>query len=129
MLTIAMRLLPAFCLLLCSSLLSSCGEIREGFIMLAGWEQTVSREELLQIYVTRTVNAAYYRGSDEQFDYFTVFGMRYAVPRSENVMDEQYRFPAADGRTALPMGMGWGGARPLQFRPQEQAAGFIPLKG
>lgn len=88
--------------------------------MLTGREQTVSREELLQIYVTRTANAAYYRGSDAQFDYFTVFGMRYAVPRSENVIGEQYRFPVDVGHEALPMGVD-PRATPGQFLPREEA--------
>ena len=90
--------------------------------MLVGCEQTVSREKLMQIYVTRTVTCAGYRGSDAQFDHFTVFGMRYAVPRNENVIGEQYRFPVDSGHEVLPMGI-TPGVSQWQFLPQEHAEG------
>ncbi len=83
--------------------LGGCESARELFYLLIPLEQTVSRDELAQRYYTRTVSEVWYCGSDEKYDYFTLFGQRYAVLRSEECLPGNLRFPMDEKRSKLPL--------------------------
>ncbi len=80
--------------------LAGSGTLREFVLWLIPTERIVTRSNLETLVVTRTVQELWYCGSDEQYDHFIVFGHRYAVLRSEQILAEKIRFPFEnDGRT------------------------------